>query len=681
VNIRIEIRDDDPGGDPDDIARLKPSGGEALNLVFDRNTGQVSGDVNAPQGTGCSSGIPPSGLITGHPVEICFEISSLPDSDNDGLFDVWEACGIDSDGDGDVDINLPAMGASARRKDIFVEVDCMVNDANNNGSLADPVDHSHCPLAAAIGDVVQAFANAHAVFFPLALQNLDGTSGIQLHVDVGSLYGANNVTTVPRTAPTPGGGAVGNYGDFGGGGSQIPEAGNTIIDWDGAAGNPGTNFYSLKGPPPGNFFNATRAHIFRYMIFGHQTNARRATNDCTSGWAEGSPGNDFFVTLGGTNPAGGPCWATDANGFSVGSRAQQAGTFMHELGHTLGLQHGGGDDINAKPNYLSVMNYNWQPCSVPKSAVGGVPGGCDYSRIGPTSPIGGMVNLFETFPTGLDECVGIGGGLGFGAVNWNGNALLEGATCPPPNTANITADVNNDGVCIRPGTNGIIDTAPGGDDAPNYDGDLADGPNRVCQTIVPMGDDVQVTAAGATGQTFATGVASPQPSQLLSFTDWGNIVYVFQTLANFADGVASPVPDEPDPDTIAHAQAYLSTLSEPILVIVDTAPATILPGQTLTWTIEISNIGHGPALEASLVDTLPDGSQVPFALDTVIVGATVTHTAQLVVPADACLQKHGNKAHLQNLVHQVQVSYKDLAGKDYAADASATTRVLCGSDR
>ena len=33
---------------------------------------------------------------------------------------------------------------------------------------------------------------------------------------------------------------------------------------------------------------------------------------------------------------------------------------MHEFGHTLGLHHGGGDDIHFKPNYNSVMNYAWQ---------------------------------------------------------------------------------------------------------------------------------------------------------------------------------------------------------------------------------------------------------------------------------------------------------------------------------
>lgn len=35
----------------------------------------------------------------------------------------------------------------------------------------------------------------------------------------------------------------------------------------------------------------------------------------------------------------------------------RAATLMHELGHLLGLRHGGGDEVNLKPNYPSVMNY------------------------------------------------------------------------------------------------------------------------------------------------------------------------------------------------------------------------------------------------------------------------------------------------------------------------------------
>jgi hypothetical protein len=58
--------------------------------------------------------------------------------------------------------------------------------------------------------------------------------------------------------------------------------------------------------------------------------------------------------------------------------ATQAGTLMHEMGHNLGLRHGGGDDLNYKPNYPSVMNYLWQNTGVP-----GV--GLDYSHWGSES--------------------------------------------------------------------------------------------------------------------------------------------------------------------------------------------------------------------------------------------------------------------------------------------------------
>ena len=33
---------------------------------------------------------------------------------------------------------------------------------------------------------------------------------------------------------------------------------------------------------------------------------------------------------------------------------------LHELGHTLGLRHGGDDDSNCEPNYVSAMNYDNQ---------------------------------------------------------------------------------------------------------------------------------------------------------------------------------------------------------------------------------------------------------------------------------------------------------------------------------
>jgi uncharacterized repeat protein (TIGR01451 family) len=151
-----------------------------------------------------------------------------------------------------------------------------------------------------------------------------------------------------------------------------------------------------------------------------------------------------MVTLGGS-PVGVPtfpCWGTDANGLSVGSRSEQAGTFMHELGHTIGLQHGGDFGLpNYKPNYLSVMNYAFQTCNLLPSPNGQLPGGCDYSRI-ELLAVGVPMN-----EDSLDECVGIGGNLGFGPVDWDLDGLREGVTnCQPPNSANVQADINTDGI-------------------------------------------------------------------------------------------------------------------------------------------------------------------------------------------------------------------------------------------
>lgn len=42
----------------------------------------------------------------------------------------------------------------------------------------------------------------------------------------------------------------------------------------------------------------------------------------------------------------------------ITGHSQGAG-IMHEIGHTFGLGHGGGDDEESKPNYFSIMNYRY----------------------------------------------------------------------------------------------------------------------------------------------------------------------------------------------------------------------------------------------------------------------------------------------------------------------------------
>ena len=90
-------------------------------------------------------------------------------------------------------------------------------------------------------------------------------------------------------------------------------------------------------------FDGRRAPVYHYMIWGN-----RYWDDDSSGYSFEVPGSDFVVTLGGWN---------DGNG---GTDGEKIGTFAHELGHNLGLKHGGSDIVNFKPNHLSIMNYFFQ---------------------------------------------------------------------------------------------------------------------------------------------------------------------------------------------------------------------------------------------------------------------------------------------------------------------------------
>ena len=97
-----------------------------------------------------------------------------------------------------------------------------------------------------------------------------------------------------------------------------------------------------------------KRQVFHYALYGHFQNDGSGHASTSSGASE-LPGNDMFITLG---PFTG----------GVGSIDQQEGTFMHELGHNLGLYHGGETPVtpsndtydNCKPNYPSVMSYSRQ---------------------------------------------------------------------------------------------------------------------------------------------------------------------------------------------------------------------------------------------------------------------------------------------------------------------------------
>ena len=231
------------------------------------------------------------------------------DGDGDGLPDDWEQNGYDPDGPGGQPaLDLAAMGAKVDHKDVFLELDYMA---------------PHRLEQAAIAELIQAVAGA-------PVGNPDGTNGIELHVDNGSgsvmdpssgaLWGGRSDQDVITHQAVLGSVTPGPSGQY---------------DWG--------EFDVLK---LANFADERRA-VFHYAISAHGHDGR------SSGIARGIPSSDLLVTLG----AG--CLALRGSDCTLDPRAQ-AGTLMHELGHNLGLRHGGDDDDNKEPNYLSVMNYGFQ---------------------------------------------------------------------------------------------------------------------------------------------------------------------------------------------------------------------------------------------------------------------------------------------------------------------------------
>jgi len=114
-------------------------------------------------------------------------------------------------------------------------------------------------------------------------------------------------------------------------------------------------------------FTPAYAQSFRYMIW-----ANDYQESGSSGLARNIPATDFLVSLGTFTPTGGTDW-------------EKLGTFIHELGHCLGLHHGGADDTNYKANYLSIMSYTYQFTGLYRNGhygdAGNDPLNFDYQRV------------------------------------------------------------------------------------------------------------------------------------------------------------------------------------------------------------------------------------------------------------------------------------------------------------
>ncbi len=326
---------------------------------------------------------------------------SQEDTDADGLLDIWETQGLTVTIDGvDVFVDLPAMGANPNRKDIFVEIDYMENRGICLPFIGCYFGHSHQPKPEAIARIVSAFANA-------PVSNPDGSTGISLHVD----YGPDSVMN-PLTGEKWGSRSQAN---------SLPH------DDDLGSRNPDGNynweeFDAIKS----SNFSKARAPVFHYCVFAHNLGGFGGT----SGVSRDIGASDFIVSLG--------SWTG-----GVGTVNEQAGTFMHELGHNLGLRHGGDDHTNYEPNFLSIMNYSFQTRGL---RINGQDGHFDYSRF--TLP-----NLDEN---NLNETIGLNGGAamnnygtryycnGSDRIVSNANGPIDWNCNGNSTNTNVQTDVNKD---------------------------------------------------------------------------------------------------------------------------------------------------------------------------------------------------------------------------------------------
>ena len=227
------------------------------------------------------------------------------DVDCDGLSDAWEL--IDSYTEDGTGITVALPGADPNHKDIYVEIDYMSH---------------HIPPTTAI-DLVTAKFDTPA----FELYNPDTTYGVRLHYNIDdNVPHRDCIDVFDDIVPDP---VLDSFDEY-------------KQNFFGTASERATN---------ANFYQA-KMDVYHYALFIHT----RCGDEQSSGRAE-VPGNDFVVSLGHSS------WGNPdpVSGHATGSDTYKAATFMHELGHNLGLKHAGTTDLpNCKPNYLSVMNYAFQ---------------------------------------------------------------------------------------------------------------------------------------------------------------------------------------------------------------------------------------------------------------------------------------------------------------------------------
>lgn len=228
----------------------------------------------------------------------CSTATDARDTDGDGIPDGWEFLGR-------YDMlphqTLPKWGANPRHKDLFIEVDFMRRNLQENQSNTQLKMYPNVAqrFAAIYGDSFTT-SNLLKLYHAVTLKNPDKLPGISVHLDIGL------DPTNPEDATI--------YGNWGGynGVDAVQKDGN----WIGVESKEAWKTNLTK----------SRLGIFRYAL--------------------------------GFSGGGSQC----GPGFSCAFNFHDQVIPAHEWGHTLSLGHsgpmGGGDaDPNCMPNYPSIMNY------------------------------------------------------------------------------------------------------------------------------------------------------------------------------------------------------------------------------------------------------------------------------------------------------------------------------------
>jgi len=428
--------------------------------VSDRNIGILAGIVAPLDSDG-------DGLTDDDEINIHGTDPNDPDTDGDALEDRWEIVGLNANGTFPAtseDADLVLEGADPLFKDIYVEIDFW---------------EFHKPRQTSIDNVKDSFKNS-------PVSNPNGTFGIALHVDIDEQID-----------------------------HDVDDAWFFDIvndNWPEYDASKNDNFmtFDQRADPNNLAIKEAKMKTYRYGVFIHQIaipdgfsgqvlvgNSGISEGNATANPREG--GNDFVVSLGAS------FWGLNDTGtHNVGTVEEQAGTFMHELGHTMALGHGGIDDENCKSNYFSVMNYFFQIPDPNDST--NFP--LDYSSV-PLLTLDEDGNLDEGLgvPSSVDRKVFYGvpdlrAATTNNPINWNNNFFFF---IPIIDPIPVSANINS--VTEFPGCSG---------------------------SVPPLNDPF---------------------TELIGFDDWSNLIFDFTQSSFFNDGV-HPSQTQINEITDEEAQAF-----------------------------------------------------------------------------------------------------------------------------